>query len=169
MKKENQVHLTNDKIMPMYSARDSHLFIDGQEITHFPADKPMFGIQAGELIISIFIMKLPNWKQICKGHHFDIVSLVDDDNEYRLSADYDAQKMTSRGDIIFDGLIPSTTLHIPVIGQIEGYVEAINPKFYPHEGVDFSKTLNQNIRPLTGGKAIHAKGGRVSHDKHGWI
>lgn len=129
----------------IYDAQDSNLFIDGQIIKGFAADKPMFGIKDHKLLVSLPVLKSPNWQKVLGGHRFDIVSPTSDTTEARFSGNYDNQTIDIDGDILFDGTIPELTLLFQVDGHVENYFEPIQNNFQ------------------------HAKGGVVDNGKQFWI
>ncbi len=145
-KKEPRISLNDD--FTLYNAADSRLYIDGELIQKFPVKKPMFGIKDGKLIISQFIAKNSSWKKILNGHQFDIVSLIDDDLEFRIHGDYDNQEINSQHDVIFDGTIPTITLEFSIEKVLNYLFEPINYKYYPEKNNG------------------HKNGGLISHDKH---
>lgn len=111
--------------IPVYRVAESQLFIDGQEISHFTPDKPMFGIKNGRLLITLLILRYQNWGKIMYGHTFKIVSPVDDSNELVISGKYDSAKASTDGDIIFDGTVPTVTILFALVGGFQVDFEPI--------------------------------------------
>jgi hypothetical protein len=145
MKDHKEVSSDATGYFSVYDVRQSRLFIDGNLIQGFVPDRPMFGIKDNKLLVSLPVLKSPNWQKVLGGHRFDIVSPTSDTTEARFSGNYDNQTIDIDGDILFDGTIPELTLLFQVDGHVENYFEPIQNNFQ------------------------HAKGGVVDNGKQFWI
>lgn len=107
LKNDNKKLNSNVRI---YDASESNLFIDGNVIQGFPADRPAFGIKDNTLLISQPILRSPNWMKIINGHKFEITSPIDNTHQLKIYGKYSSSEAYIKGNVLFDGNIPSITI-----------------------------------------------------------